>query len=154
LVSLPLTACVQPPRPTDAAASVWSGRLALQVQDSAPDAVAQSFSAGFELQGSPAQGELRLFTPLGNTLAVLHWSPGHALLVQGEQRRESASVDALTRELTGSDLPIAALFGWLRAEAVQATGWQVDLGALDQARIAATRHAPAPQASLRIVLNR
>ncbi|MBS0509283.1 MAG: outer membrane lipoprotein LolB, partial [Proteobacteria bacterium] len=42
-----LAACAQPPRPASGAADHWSGRLALQVEDAA----AQSFSAGFELQG-------------------------------------------------------------------------------------------------------
>ena len=51
-----LVACTQPPTlPAQALAerTVWSGRLALQVQDQA----AQSFSAAFELQGNAQQGE-------------------------------------------------------------------------------------------------
>ena len=60
--------CAQPSRPQVQASerTAWSGRLALQVQDQA----SQSFSAGFELQGSAANGELRLFTPLGSVLAI------------------------------------------------------------------------------------
>lgn len=149
LACLLLAACAQPPRPAEGASDHWSGRLALQVDDAA----AQSFSAGFELKGNPERGELLLFTPLGSTLALLEWAPGRALLVQGQEHRESSSLQALTQELTGSELPIAALFGWLKGEAVQATGWQADLSALNQGRLAATRHTPAPQAVLRIILS-
>jgi len=117
-----LGACAQPPRPAGGAADHWSGRLAVQVED----ASAQSFSAGFELQGSPQAGELTLFNPLGNVMAQLQWRPG---------------------------LPIAALFGWLKGEAVQATGWQADLSALGQGRLTATRHTPAPQTILRVALS-
>ena len=144
-----LSACAQPPRPAAGTADHWSGRLAVQVED----ASAQSFSAGFELKGAPDAGELTLFNPLGNTLARLEWSPGHALLLNGHERRQSASLQALVLELVGSDLPIAALFGWLKGEAVQAAGWQADLGALDSGRLAATRHTPAPQTTLRIILS-
>jgi outer membrane lipoprotein LolB len=153
LAGMLLAACTHPPvltgSPANGAADHWSGRLALQVQD----APSQSFSAGFELSGGPERGELLLFSPLGSTLARLQWSPGGALLLQGDQRRQSPSLQALTRELTGSELPVAALFGWLKGQAVQATGWEADLSALGQGRIAATRQTPAPQASLRIVLD-
>ena len=117
------------------------------------DAAAQSFSAGFELKGNPEAGELMLFNPLGNALARLEWAPGRALLHNGDERRESASLQALVQELTGSDLPVAALFGWLKGEAVQAAGWQADLSGLERGRLTAVRHAPAPQTTLRVILS-
>lgn len=144
-----LAACAQPPRPAGGAADHWSGRLALQVED----ASAQSFSAGFELQGHPDAGTLTLFNPLGNIIAELRWTPGRATLTNGSEQRQSPSLQALVRELTGSDLPITALFGWLKGEQVQATGWQADLSAIDKGRLTATRHTPAPQAVLRVVLS-
>ncbi|MET0541595.1 MAG: hypothetical protein ABWZ88_07555, partial [Variovorax sp.] len=52
----------------------WNGRLALRVEGDEK----QSFSALFDLRGSPSAGELALTTPIGNTLAVLQWSPGEA----------------------------------------------------------------------------
>ncbi|MDE2413135.1 MAG: outer membrane lipoprotein LolB [Comamonadaceae bacterium] len=149
LTTLLLGACAQPPRPAGGAADRWSGRLAVQVEDAA----SQSFSAGFELQGSPQAGELTLFNPLGNVMAQLQWWPGHALLRNGGEQRQSTSLETLVRELTGSELPIAALFGWLKGEAVQAAGWQTDLSALAQGRLTATRHTPAPQTTLRVVLS-
>jgi len=128
----------------------WSGRLALQVDDpSAP-----SFFAAFQLHGSAERGKLTLFNPLGNVLARLSWQPGGALLDDGQTRRSSSSLAALTQELTGSTLPIAALFAWLHGQAVQASGWQADLSALDAGRLTATRLQPLPAAVLRIVLDR
>ncbi|SDY10469.1 outer membrane lipoprotein LolB [Delftia lacustris] len=152
---LTLAGCALPPRQLQAdaaapaAAGHWSGRLALQVED----AQNQSFSAGFELLGTPQRGELLLFTPLGSTLARLLWAPGQASLQQGEDRKTSDSLPTLVQELTGSDLPIAALFDWLRGRATAAAGWQVDLSRMEQGRLSARRHDPQPPAALRIVLD-
>lgn len=143
-----LGACAQPPRLASGATDHWSGRLSLQVED----ASAQSFSAGFELQGNPDAGALTLFNPLGNIVAELQWTPGSATLNNGSEHRQSPSLQTLVRELTGSELPIAALFAWLKGEQVQATGWQADLSGLDAGRLMATRHQPLPQTVLRIIL--
>jgi len=147
-----LAGCVQPPRPAagEERPDRWSGRLAVQVEDAA----AQSFSAGFVLAGSARQGSLTLYNPLGNTLAELGWQPGQALLKTGGQERESSSLHELVRDLTGTDLPIDALFDWLHGQAVQAAGWQADLSRLADGRLVATRHTPAPQTVLRLVLER
>ena len=147
-----LTACAQPPRlpAGESPHNHWSGRLALQVEDAA----SQSFSAGFELQGQPDRGQLTLFNPLGNVMALLEWTPEQATLVSGEDRRTSDSLEALVQELLGSPIPIAALFDWLQGKASQAAGWQVDLSAADNGRIVAERMTPPPQATLRIALTR
>jgi len=148
--ALVLAACAEPPRTAPAAADHWSGRLGLQVDDpSAP-----SFSAGFELQGNADRGDLTLLNPLGSVLARLAWHPGGAVLVQDGKQHRSSSLAALTEELTGNTLPVQALFAWLKGEAVQASGWHVDLSTLDSGRISATRLQPLPQAVLRIVLDR
>ncbi|CAB5667648.1 outer membrane lipoprotein LolB [Delftia tsuruhatensis] len=153
LALLALAGCALPPRQLQsddtATAGHWSGRLALQVED----AQNQSFSAGFELLGTPVRGELLLFTPLGSTLARLLWAPGQASLQQGEDRKTSDSLAALVQELTGSDLPIAALFDWLQGRATAAAGWDVDLSRVEQGRLVARRHDPQPPAALRIVLD-
>lgn len=143
-----LAGCAQPPPREAANPSTWSGRLALQVQDDA----AQSFHANFELSGTPEQGALLLTTPLGTSVARLRWAAGMARLEQGGQERTSTSLDALLRELTGSSLPIAALFDWLQGQATPTAGWQVDMSAAAQGRITAQRWQPLPQATLRIVL--
>lgn len=75
------------------------------------------------------------------------------MLVQGQERREAASLQTLVHDLTGSDLPIYALFSWLKGEALQVAGWRTNLDALQQGRLSATREQPLPRTTLRIVLS-
>lgn len=141
----------QPPRnPADMAAGPWSGRLALQVADNQ----SQSFSAGFELKGSAKAGELSLFTPMGGTLAMLTWAPGSATLRSNGQVREFDSIEALVTQATGAAIPLAALFDWLRGVDTAVGGWKADLSQLGQGRLQARRTDPAPQADLRVALDR
>jgi outer membrane lipoprotein LolB len=145
--------CASPPRATpasDVAAGPWSGRLALQVEGNQ----SQSFSAGFELKGNPQSGELTLSSPLGGTFAILTWAPGSATLRSGGQTREFESVDALVAHATGSTIPVAALFDWLRGTPTAVAGWQADLSLLGQGRLAARRTEPTPVADLRVALDR
>jgi len=143
-----LAGCAQPaPR---AEADSWSGRIALQVEGQA----SQSFSALFELQGSADKGSLVLLSPLGNRLAQLDWGDGHAQLLSGQDTRSSDSLDALVQEVTGTQVPIAALFSWLHGTQTTATGWQADLSGIADGRLIARRDSPAPQATLRIALTR
>ena len=130
--------------------SAWSGRLALQVEDQA----SQSFSAGFELQGSAQNGELRLFTPLGSVLAQVQWEPGRAQLHSSGEVRESESLEALLAQTLGTPIPVTALFAWLQGMQTTASGWQADLSALDNGRLVATRYEPEPRAVLRLVFER
>ena len=153
-----LAACSTPPRNvTEAASQFWSGRMALQLQD---DTVLnrngpQSFSASFELRGSPQAGSLQLFTPLGSSVALISWQPGSAMLQQGQgQQRTSASLDELVQDTLGTSIPIPALFAWLQGHNQAADGWSVDLGRYSEGRLAATRHSPPPAASLRLILDR
>lgn len=145
-----VAACAQPPRVAPHTEDAWSGRLALLVEDTS----AQSFSAGFELQGSAERGELALFNPLGNVIARVRWQPGSATLDDGKQVRRSASITALTEAIAGSALPIAALFAWLHGNEAEASGWYADLSSLPAGRITATRLAPLPRAVLRVVFDR
>lgn len=129
----------------------WSGRLSLQV-DQAPE---QSFAAAFELKGSAAEGELLLFSPLGNTLAVLRWLPGSATLTSGNDVRRFDSLEALVGQSTGTPIPVSALFDWLAGVATPVPGWQADLSQLtDTGRINARRVTPLPTADLRVALDR
>lgn len=145
--ALLLSACAVPRPPGVAAEAAWSGRLALRV-DSAPP---QSFSAGFDLRGSPAAGELQLHSPLGTTLASVRWSPQGAELRQGGQVERRASLDELTADLSGTALPVAALFGWLRGERTATEGWTVDLSQQPEGRVTAHRTTPPPSAELRLL---
>ena len=116
----------------------WSGRMALQVLKDPPE----SLSAGFELQGSAQAGEMVLISPQG------------ARLTQGQQQIDSPSLQKLGSRLTGTELPIAALFEWLAGRPAEAVGWQVDLSAHAQGRISAERRETSPGAVLRIALDR
>lgn len=126
----------------------WSGRLALTVEGQA----SQSFTAGFDLSGSPQEGELELFTPLGGTAALLRWAPGNArLLSPGRPDRTAPSLEALLVEATGTALPVAALFDWLAGIPTTVEGWQADLSHRADGRLQA-RRLTNPQADLRLVL--
>ena len=128
----------------------WSGRMAIQVLKDPPE----SLSAGFELQGSALAGEMVLLSPIGTTLARLEWTPQGARLAQGQQQVDSPSLQRLGARLTGTELPITALFEWLAGRPADAPGWQVDLSAHAQGRISAVRREPSPGAVLRISLDR
>jgi outer membrane lipoprotein LolB len=145
-----LAGCAQPLPRIDNDQDSWNGRMALQVEGQA----SQSFSAVFELRGSERDGELVLISPLGSRLAQLNWKDGHAELVSSQETRRSDSLEALLQDVTGTSIPVAALFSWLRGTQATAPGWRVDLSALPDGRITAHRDDPAPQATLRIALTR
>lgn len=128
----------------------WSGRLALSVDSTPP----QTFAAVFELEGSPERGQLLLTTPLGNTLGALQWTPGEAILRDGNQQRRYASLAELTQAVTGAALPVGALFDWLDGRPAEVPGWRAELSQVPQGRLQATRDAPLPTAQLRLVFDR
>lgn len=135
---------------------LWRGRLSLRVRaepgaEPAPD---QVFNAAFELQGQPAQAELRFFTPLGSTAAVIAWAPGMARLQARGETRLFDDVRQLIQHLLGTDVPVPALFSWLDGQAQDADGWQADLSQQSQGKISARRLFPAPVADLRVILER
>lgn len=142
-----LSACATPRPVAQPGEEVWSGRLSLNV-DSAPP---QSFSSAFDLRGTPETGELQLSSPLGNTLATVVWTPQSAELRQGGQLTRRGSLDELTTELSGTAVPVAALFGWLRGVQGDVPGWQADLSRQAEGRITARRSTPLPTAELRVV---
>ena len=147
---LTLLGCATPRAKVTDTTSFWSGRLALQLQSTPP----QSWSASFELQGSAEQGQMTLFSPIGTTLALLKWSAQGAQLTQGQQQTQSNNLQSLGARLTGTELPIAALFEWLAGRPAEAPGWQVDLSGHAQGKITAVRQQPVPGALLRIALDR
>ena len=149
-MSLILAGCATPRAPQADPQAGWAGRLALQIQSDPP----QSLSAGFELQGSAQQGDMVLLSPIGTTLARLAWTPQSAVLEQGHQHMQGTSLQALSEKLTGTALPIAALFEWLAGRPATAEGWQADLSGHEQGRLVAQRLTPAPAAVLRILLDR
>lgn len=145
-----LAGCAAPRPPVPDGVQVWTGRLALTVEQQA----SQSFSASFELRGAPESGELTLFTPLGGTAAVLAWSPGTATLRSGSEVRQFPSLEALAQEATGAPLPITALFDWLAGRPTPVEGWEADVSQVAEGRLRARRSAPPPPADLRVVFER
>lgn len=143
-----LSACAAPPRPTpgDSKPS-WTGRFALTIHN---DPV-ESWSAGFELQGSASEGELQIHSPLGQRLANLRWSREGAELQQGDRVTQRPTLDALSTELAGGAVPVAALFDWLQGREAPASGWEADLSRQREGRIIARRLQPLPSAELRLV---
>lgn len=145
-----LAGCAQPVPRTSQSEDSWRGRIALQVDGQA----AQSFSATFELQGNPSSGALVLLSPFGNRIAQLEWRDGQASLQSGQETRTSDSLETLLLDVTGTRIPIAALFSWLNGTQATAPGWQADLSGMPDGRLTARREQPTPQAVLRIVLTR
>ena len=131
-------------------AKAWTGRLSLKIE-SEPE---QTFAALFDLRGTAETGELTLTSPIGSTLAALHWAPGEAALNDGSRIRRFDSVDELILAATGAAIPIGALFGWLDGRDAQISGWKAELGQLAQGRLQARREAPLPRADLRVVFER
>ena len=148
-----LAGCATPPAVSGTPVSdagPWSGRLSLTIETDRP----QRFYAGFTLAGDADQGQLDLTSPLGNTLAALRWQPGRAELIeQNGQIQTYASLDDLTARVTGAPIPVRALFDWLRGQSAAIDGWQADLSALAQGRLAAQRLSPAPAVQLHIALD-
>jgi outer membrane lipoprotein LolB len=134
----------------------WHGRLAMQVEADPDEPLShgQSFSASFELFGTPEAGELTLFTPLGSTAAAIRWTPDSATLESQGQTRMYSGLSPLIQNLFGTEVPVSALFGWLTGQDLSADGWQVNLTQFGQGRIIANRLSPLPQAQLRLILER
>jgi outer membrane lipoprotein LolB len=129
-----------------------SGRLSVQVASGGDGGKkASGGNAGFELAGNPGEGQLELSTPLGSLLARASWRAGDVRLQTPEQERRFEDLDALTRELLGEAIPVAALFDWLRGrpwslaahqprpQGFEQLGWQVDLARFSEGLISATR---------------
>ena len=163
-----LAGCASVGEPAAPGADVLAGRLSVRVEgtDGAP---ARSLSAGFELRGDAERGSLNLATPFGTVLAQARWSPQQVLLVTPQGQTSYADLPALTRELLGEALPLAALFDWLRGRpwpgaGSQATqppdkpgfaqrGWQVTLARFDEGLIEVRRSEP-PVVLVRALMER
>lgn len=164
-----LAGCASPTRTVDNnTADVLSGRMAVRVAASR-DAMERSVTAGFELLGRPAEGQLNLSTPLGTMIAQARWAPGTVLLVTPQGERRFASLDELTREVLGESIPVTALFDWLqgrpwpgaasvptqppRDPGFVQLGWIVNLARFAEASLDVVREQP-PEVTVRVKLDR
>jgi len=135
--------------PSSTPETYWQGRLSVKVFSNP----VQAFTASFELQGQPSEGELILTSPLGSTLARMRWTPSSAVLISNGAERHFDSLQALAQQATGADIPVASLFAWLRGIQEDAPGWQANLEDAVNGRISA-RHIEAVQAEFKIILER
>jgi outer membrane lipoprotein LolB len=124
----------------------------------------RSLSAGFELQGSGEQGELRLSSPLGSLMAVARWSADAAVLSTGEGQTRYPGLDELSRRALGEVMPLAALPDWLSGRpwsgaphqvaegGFQQLGWDVVTARFAEGRVDA-RRAAEPEVRVRVRLD-
>ena len=167
--ALLMNACAVVPKGGESRGSdTLSGRFAVRV-DGTDGAAARSVTAAFELLGSANLGQLNLSTPFGSVLAQARWAPGQVVLVTPKGETNYPDLDALTREILGEGLPVAALFDWLRGRpwpgavstptsapgdtGFEQLGWVVDLARIDEAWVVARRER-APVVTLRAKLDR
>lgn len=136
--------------PLGSESGYWQGRIAVKV-DSAPE---QAFSAHFELEGGTQVGRMELTTALGTTVARMHWNAEGAELQARGTTRTYPTLGELTLATMGAELPVDALFQWLRGQAATSVGWQSDLSQWDTGRISAQRQSPEPRVDLKILLER
>lgn len=152
-----IAGCATPIRASDVngvETTVWQGRLAIRMDPESPTSEAQSFSASFELTGTPSAGQLNLLTPIGSTAAALSWSPGSAVMSAQGQQRHFESLNVLIQQAVGTDIPVSALFAWLAGTPMSTAGWTADLTQHAQGRITARRTTPLPGAELRLILDK
>jgi outer membrane lipoprotein LolB len=140
------------------AASSYQGRLSVRIASDPP----QSLYAGFSLNGDAQTGDLTLNSPLGNSVAQLSWTPQSAVLKANNETKEYPSASALIENVTGTAIPLSALFDWLAGKNTAAQGWEIDLSAMKTEnpnnettqRLVAKRTSPLPSAELRIALDK
>ena len=151
-VALGLAGCAAPRVAQNSALSPdahWQGRMSVKVYGTP----VQSFSASFDLQGGPERGQLVLSSALGTTFAEIHWSAHSAELRTSREQKAFESLETLAREVTGAEIPIAGLFGWLKGEAGPSGNWQSDLSDREHGRFTAHTVNAAASAELKIVLD-
>ena len=146
LTTVPITS----PAPSAPEPTAWSGRLSQSIQK---DFSQQThIHIAFELEGNAEEGQLQVEGPFGTAAIVLRWRPGQAILSQGERNYRFASLADLIQRSIGTDLPIEAVFAWLRNETVEVPGWQVESKPSQGGPLVARRYDPWPRLELRVVL--
>jgi outer membrane lipoprotein LolB len=147
LSTLNATSADRPPAPS------YQGRLSVRIASDPP----QSLYAGFSLNGDAQTGDLTLNSPLGNTIAQLLWTPQSAVLKSNNETKEYPSTSDLIENVTGTPIPLGALFDWLAGKDTPALGWEIDLSLMhkdEPQRLVAKRLSPLPAAELRIAIDK
>jgi outer membrane lipoprotein LolB len=132
ILALALAGCAQLQKtPPTAAEARLSGRISVTVAGSTHNR-GTGGAASFELFGGPQAGRLELTSPLGALVARANWQPGRVSLQTPNEERRFDDLDALTRELLGEPVPVAALFDWLQARPWPAAPHQKTAGGFEQ----------------------
>ncbi len=153
-----LLGCATPPAsppPVPADVTTLSGRLAVRVaaQEGTP---ARSLSALFDLRSPDGRaGELDLSTPMGTLMGRARWDTQQVRLITPEGERQYPSLEALSDDVLGENVPVQALFDWLQGRpwsqaastplpdgGFTQLGWTVRLDRLSDGVIVAERAAP------------
>jgi outer membrane lipoprotein LolB len=169
LAALALAACASVPRGERVAVGDnFTGRMSVRV-DAANGTPARSENAAFELIGTPQVGRLNLSTPLGSVVAQARWDSQSVVLATPQGEQQFSDLDALTQQVLGESVPIAALFDWLKGrpwagapntatappaeKGFEQLGWSVSLARFDEGWVTA-RRAQAPAVTVRARLDK
>lgn len=156
LSSVLLTACPAHHLRNIPAEFYFAGRLAL-TQEAPPEdpTASKAWSAHFELAGNIYQGNLRLTTPVGTTVAQVNWAPGIATVQTSDETLSFSNLNELTQRYFQQTVPIVALFDWLAGKPTvqEVPGWQVDFSRAGKGIITAQRQTPKPRVRLRAIVD-
>jgi outer membrane lipoprotein LolB len=98
----------------------FEGRMSLRYQQNGGE---QAVHGSFVWAQTPQQTDLRLLSPLGQTIATIAIQPGQATLVEaGKPPRSADDVDQLTEQALGWPLPVSGLGRWLQGYAIDKAG--------------------------------
>jgi len=117
LAGAALSACavLAPPPPAAQAPFDIVGRVAVNFEG-------RAFSSNLRWQHAAGRGEVWLLSPLGQTVAHIASDPDGATLTAADRQQYRAeSVEALTRQALGWELPLSRLTWWVRGEPVPGT---------------------------------
>ena len=105
-------ALLAPPYPTSVVAFDILGRVAVRHEG-------RAFTSNLRWRHGASGGEVWLMTPLGQTLAHIRTNEEGATLtaIDGQEYR-AASVEALTGQALGWQMPLSRLTWWIRGEPV------------------------------------
>lgn len=96
------------------------GKLAVTYQK---DGQPQRINGPYTWTQRPGTIDVELFSPLGQTVAVIHVTPGSASMTLSDGKpRVARDLDTLTRETLGWTLPVSGLRDWLQGVATDAQG--------------------------------
>lgn len=149
-------------------ADLLTGRMSVQVA-ATDTSEAHSLTAAFELSGTPDRGRLDLNTPIGSTVARARWHADSVVLDTPQGQTRHPTLADMTRAVVGEELPVPALFDWLRGRpwpgaysassvapepaGFRQLGWTIDLSRFDEARILARRESP-PVVTVQVKLDK